>query len=124
MAFDVGALLGREAEILGHGFEAVAGEIAFEDVKRHNLKIGVDHVPAGDVEGGKFNGAFGKAHVGGKRPGHGAIAAQGKRDAVALAAGHEIGQVKGVNVVAFDDVRVAVLNELYEHPQHIGFAER
>ncbi len=81
-------------------------------------------MPTGDVEGGIFHGALGKAHVGGKRARYRAVPAKGKWNVVALAARHEISEVKGVNVMAFDDVRVAVPDELDEVLQHLGLGAR
>ena len=72
----------------------------------------------GDVQRGEIHGALFKPHTGCKGAWHGAVAADGKGHAIALATCHEVGQIKGINIVTFDDVRVTFPQQVHQLSQH------
>ena len=112
-----------QAEIARRRFQAVARQVALEDVEGHHLQIRVDDVAAGDVGAGQVHRALGKPHGGGKRARRRAVAADGEGHPVAGAAGGDVGQVEGVDVVPLDDVRVALPNRPHQPLQHVLFGQ-
>ena len=72
---------------------------------------------------GQVHRALGKAHGGAKLARHRAVAANGEGHPVPGAAGGDVRQVEGVDVVPLDDVRVALPNRPHQPLQHVLFGQ-
>ena len=90
----------------GRRFERVVWQVTFKHIEGEHLQVGIDDMSPGDVQSGEIYGALCKPHTGRKGARYCTVAAYGEGHAIALTTCHEVGQVKGVNVVTFDDVRV------------------
>src|SRR5439155_9210454 len=73
---------------------------------------------ASNVQGWEIHRALRKPHAGRKDARHGAVATYRKGYPIPFAAGHQVGQVKGIDVVAFDDVRITFPQLLDQCSQH------
>jgi hypothetical protein len=122
-ALDIGAVRGGDAEVAGDGFQAMAFHGAVGDVVDEREQIGVDDLPAVEMGFGIGDHSLGGVEARGVGVGPGTVASEGERNAVALGAGFDVGQVELEKVVPGDDVGVALADDLHESFQHGFFVE-
>ncbi len=122
-AVEVGAVGGGDAEVAGDGLEGMAFHGAVGDIVKEREQIGIHDMPS--VEAGARIGddAFGGVEAGGMGGGRAAVAAEGQLDAVAFGAGLDVGQVEAEEIVAGEDIGVALPDDVHEPLQEGFFVE-
>ena len=123
VAGHVGALGAGDAEMASDVFQTEAFQLAGGDIVVLGEDPGVDDMAAEDFVFAIGDRPLGHLHARGVAAQTRAVAAEVKRDFVALGAGLDVFQIEAEKIVALDDVGVALLDFFYQLAQHLRFAE-